>query len=332
MHPTSPDRLEPVIRLLAGAGSVGLVSHRRPDGDAIGSCLALGGALEAAGKRVRIVNEDPVPEALAFLRGSERVELASGIGEPIGVEVVVALDAAGEDRVGDGAWAAFRTGVPVINLDHHISNTRFGSVNYVDAASPATGQIVFELIREAGWPLPQAAAEAIYAALSTDTGSFRYPSTTGRTYRIAAELVDAGLDVGEMNRRLYENYPLRRLLLLRGLLQDMEIHAGGKVVAAKLTRRMAEEAGMETGDTEGLIDVIRSVDSVVVAVLFEELPDGRIRVSSRSKSPLADVGAVCAVFGGGGHILAAGARMAGPIDAAAERFLNEVSRRLDGLD
>lgn len=323
---------EAIISLLDGAGTIGIVSHRRPDGDAIGSCLALGAALEAIGKQVHLVNEDPVPEGLEFLKGSDRIQWAGGIAEPLSVDVLVVLDAAGADRLGDAAWAAFGGARPVINIDHHISNTRFGDLNHVNAQAPATGEIVYELIRAAGWPVTDAARDAVYAAISTDTGSFRYPSATGRTYRIAAELLEAGLDVGEMNRLLYENYPMRRLLLLRGILRDMEIHAGGRVVAAKLTRKMADEAGMQPGDTEGLIDVIRSVDSVIVAVMFEEMTDGKIRVSSRSKSPKADVGAVCAVFGGGGHTLAAGARMAGPIDQAAERFLNEVSKRLDGLD
>ena len=125
---------------------------------------------------------------------------------------------------------------------------------------------------------------------------------------------------------------MRRLFLLRDLLESMEVSGGQRAVSVKLTRSMAESAGMEPGDTEGLIDVFRSIGTVVVAVFFEELPDGKIRVSSRSKSDEINVGEVCAVFGGGGHRLAAGARMRGPIDDAAERFMNEVEKRLDGND
>ncbi|MCB1079339.1 MAG: bifunctional oligoribonuclease/PAP phosphatase NrnA [Verrucomicrobiae bacterium] len=332
METTGNDSFERILALIGTASRVGLLSHRRPDGDAIGSCLALGGALEAAGKTVHIVNDDPVPEGLAFLPGSERIRVAAEVTEPIGIDVLIVLDAAGADRLSEVAWGAFETGKPVVNVDHHVSNTRFGDLNHVDAHSPATGEIVFELIRAAGWPLPDGARDAIYVAISTDTGSFRYPNTTSRTYRIAAELIDAGLQVGEISRLTYENYPMRRLMLLRGILRDMEVHFDGRVIAAKLTLQMAEETGMHPDDTEGLIDVIRSVDSVVVAVMFEEMNDGKIRVSSRSKSSTVDVGAICGVFGGGGHTLAAGTRMAGPIDAAAERFLNEVSKRLDGLD
>lgn len=328
----TPDNasFDAIVAELSAARSIGILSHRRPDGDAIGSCLALAGALAALGKEVHIVNDDPVPDGLTFLPGSDAILVASKVATPLPVDVLAVLDAAGADRLSETAWAAFQNSGRVLNLDHHISNTRFGDLNHVDAVSPATGQIVYELIRHAGWPLPDGARDAVYAAISTDTGSFRYPNTTGKTYRIAADLIESGLNVGEMNRLIYESYPLRRLLLMRGILRDMEIHDDGRVVAAKLTRKMAEDAGMQPGDTEGIIDVIRSVDSVIVAVMFEEMTDGKIRVSSRSKSATVDVGAVCAVFGGGGHTLAAGTRMAGPIDSAAERFLKEVSQRLDG--
>jgi phosphoesterase RecJ-like protein len=331
LMPPENASFDAIVAEFSAARAIGILSHRRPDGDAIGSCLALAGALAALGKEVHIVNDDAVPDGLRFLPGSDAIRVAAEvIAAPIAVDALAVLDAAGADRLSETAWAAFQNRGRVLNLDHHISNTRFGHLNYVDAVSPATGQIVYELIRHAGWPLPESTRDSVYAAISTDTGSFRYPNTTGKTYRIAAELIEAGLNVGEMNRLLYESYPLRRLLLMRGILRDMEIHDDGRVVAAKLTRQMADEAGMEPGDTEGIIDVIRSVDSVIVAVMFEEMTDGKIRVSSRSKSTAMDVGAICAVFGGGGHTLAAGTRMAGPIDAAAERFLKEVSQRLDG--
>ncbi|MCB1230449.1 MAG: bifunctional oligoribonuclease/PAP phosphatase NrnA [Verrucomicrobiae bacterium] len=319
-----------IAEAISKAASIGILTHRRPDGDAIGSCVALGEALEALGKRIFLINADEVPDSLRFLSGSERFEVASEISQPYPVDLVIVLDSAGHDRVGDEAWNALSNAGLVINIDHHISNTRFGDLNYVDAKSPATGQIIYELISDQGWRLTTDGRDALYAAISTDTGSFRYPSTTAATYRIAAELIDEGLDVGGISQKLYESYPLRRLFLLRDLLQKMEVRDDGRVVAIKLTLAMAEAVGMRPGDTEGLIDVIRSVDTVIVAVFFEEMADGKIRVSSRSKSTVVDVGQVCAVFGGGGHQLAAGTRMRGPIDDAADRFLTEVSRQLDG--
>ncbi len=330
--PSADVALPEIARVITEADRIGILTHRRPDGDAIGSSLALAESLIALGKEVRLVNEDAVPDALRFLDGSRRFEKAGDLTEAVVVDLIIVVDAAGRDRVGDAAWDAFANRGYVINLDHHISNTRFGDLNHVVASAPATGQLIHQLITTRGWPMPEAARDALYVALSTDTGSFRFPSTGAETYRIAADLVDRGLDVGEMAQRLYESFPMRRLLLLRDLLRDMEIRDNGRTIAVRLTRSMAEAVGMREGDTEGLIDVIRSVDSVVVAVFFEEMIDGKIRVSSRSKTPRVDVGEICAVFGGGGHRLAAGARMGGPIDSAAERFLNEVATRLDGLD
>ena len=331
-QPLPEHSLAEIAEVLSGAKSVGILTHRRPDGDAIGSSIALAQALEAQGKHVTLVDEDEVPDTLQFLSGSEAFLTPAQIEESVPVDAVAVLDAAGRDRVGEGAWGAFSNQGPVINIDHHISNVGYGDLNHVDATSPATGQLVFDLITQNGWELTPAGRDALFAALSTDTGCFRFPSTGAATYRAAADLVDRGLDVGRVSQQLYESYPLRRLLLLRDLLQDMEIREDGRLVAVKLTRVMAEAVGMRPGDTEGLIDVVRSVDTVIVAVFFEEMTDGKIRVSSRSKSPQVDVGEICAVFGGGGHQLAAGARMAGPIDAAAEKFLTEVANRINGIN
>lgn len=332
----SPNRdqatLSEIAGVIAEAASIGILTHRRPDGDAIGSSLALGESLLELGKEIRLINEDAVPDSLNFLGGSQRFERAADLTSPVTVDLIIVVDAAGRDRVGDVVWDAMANRGQVINLDHHISNTRFGDLNHVEPAAPATGQIIHQLIASQGWPMPDTARDALYVAISTDTGSFRFPSTGADTYRIAADLVDRGLEVGDMAQRLYESFPMRRLLLLRDLLRDMEIRDDGRTTAVKLTRAMADAVGMREGDTEGLIDVIRSVDSVIVAVFFEEMIDGKIRVSSRSKTPRVDVGEICAVFGGGGHQLAAGARMSGPIDSAAERFLKEVATRLDGLD
>lgn len=302
-----------------------MISHDRPDGDAVGSAVGLGLILEAIGKEVRIVNRDPVPETLSLLGGSDRVEAPS---EKIEADLVLVLDSAEESRIGDEVWAIVPGGVTRINIDHHISNPGFGDINLVDPAAPATGQIVFELAEFAGWPVEEDAASQLYAAISTDTGSFRYPATSATTLRIAAALVERGVDVGEINRVLYESFPRRRVEALRLLLQTLRFDADGACASVMLPRRVSEELGLRAGDTEGVIDTIRAIDSVVIAVFFEELEDGRIRVSSRSKTEEFGVGEICAEFGGGGHTLAAGARLPGPIEEARERFLGAVCDRL----
>ncbi len=314
-------RIEAAHRIL-------VISHDRPDGDAIGSTLALGLILRRLGKTVRMVNRDPVPESLAFLPGSDQLHTpVTPVEVDPAFDLVVALDSAGRDRIGDAVWA-LAPGVPVVNLDHHVSNTRFGDWNHVDTAAPATGQIVYQLAAAARWPLDAAIGENLLAAISTDTGSFRYPSTSAETLRIGAALLELGVDVGRVNQSLYESYPLRRVEAMTRLLAGLRLDFDGRCASVRLPLALTEELGLQLGDTEGVIDVIRAIDSVRIAVFFEELPDGKIRVSSRSKEERYSVGAICAQFGGGGHTLAAGARMAGPLESAVERFLEKVGEGL----
>lgn len=310
---------------IEAAASVLVASHDRPDGDAIGSSLAMGLILRKLGKEVVIVNRDPVPESLAFLPGCDLIVRPGG---RVDADLLVVLDAAGADRVDASVWQMAEAVKTTINLDHHVSNTGFGDLVHVDPSSPATGQLVFQLARLAGWPLDAAIGENLLAAISTDTGSFRYPSTSAETMRIAGEILELGVDVGRVNQMLYESYPLRRVEVLRVLLQGMRLDFGGRCASVRLPLAVTRELGLQVGDTEGVIDVIRAIDTVRVAVFFEELPDGKVRVSSRSKEERYNVGSICAGFGGGGHILAAGARMTGPMDEAAERFLGAVGRVL----
>ncbi len=315
-------------KAIADAKSIAVVSHDRPDGDAIGSTLGLSTYLRNEGKSVVAINADVVPSALRFLPGTESIQQP---GPPFKVDLLISVDAAGKDRISDIVWQSVAECKTVINIDHHISNTRFADLNYVDAESPATGEIIFQLIEHISGKqaVTTETADNLYAAISTDTGSFRYPNTTAKTYRIGADLIDAGADVGRINQELYETYPQRRVELLRELLQEMRFDFDGRCASLQLRLEAIRRLNIQPGDTEGLIDVIRSIDSVVVAIFFEEMPDGKIRVSSRSKNSGADVGEICGSFGGGGHTLAAGTRMAGPISEAVERFISAVGRVLE---
>ena len=304
-----------------------LISHVRPDGDAIGSQLGLGFALLAAGKSVRMFNEDGLPDNLAFLRGSDRIELPPA--EPVDVEVVIALDTATRPRLGDACLHAASKGKLWLNIDHHISNPKYGDLNLIDATSPATGEILYELITALDLPLPEESRDALYVAVSTDTGSFQYPSTTAKTYDMAADLIRRGLDVGTINSNTYDNHPFRRLALLRALLNTLELTADGMVAYWTLDEKTRVDLALNAEDSEGLIDVIRAIRGVQVAVFFEELPDGKSRVSMRSKDRRYDVCQIAAEFGGGGHALAAGIRMKDPLDLAKARVLAAIQRRID---
>ncbi len=305
--------------VIANHQSFVIMSHVRPDGDAIGSQIALGFSLMAMGKTVFLVNEDGVPESLAFLKGSEKVTTPPA--EALDVEVAIALDTATKPRLGDASLHAASKAKVWLNIDHHISNPAYGDINLIDATKPATGQIVYELVKALGFPLPDETRDAIYVAVSTDTGSFQYGSTTAKTYRMAADLVERGLDVGKVNADTYDNHPYRRLELMRELLNTLEISEDGLLANWELRDETRVKLELQPDDSEGLIDLIRSVKGVLVAAFFEELPGGKIRVSMRSKNRSVNVCDVAAQFGGGGHALAAGIRMAGPLEEAKTKVL-----------
>jgi phosphoesterase RecJ-like protein len=304
-----------------------LLSHVRPDGDAIGSQLALGYALMALGKSVRLINEDGLPENLAFLPGSGRIE--SPPADPFEVEVAIALDTATYPRLGERALHAASKAGLWVNIDHHISNTRYGDLVLIDVTSPATGQILYDLITTLGLPMPAETRDAIYVAVSTDTGSFQYPSTTAKTYDLAADLIRRGVDVGTINSATYDENPYRRLELMRALLNTLERSPDGIVAHWELRDQVRVELGLLPEDSEGLIDFIRAIRGVRVAVFFEELSDGKIRISMRSKDRRLDVCKIAAEFGGGGHALAAGIRMNGPLAEAKARVLGSIRNRVE---
>lgn len=321
---------EQIAETISGAKQIAVLSHDRPDGDAIGSLVGLTLLIEQnLDCKALALNNDGVPQALKFLPECDRVILPRDFDANLleQTDLIIALDAAGRDRISNRVWSALPKKT-VINIDHHVSNTRYGDINLVVDTSPATGEIVYELAAASGWEIDRAIAENLFAAISTDTGSFRYPNTTSKTYRAAAAMIDAGVDVGLINQQLYESYPLRRVECIRDLLQELKLSCGGKCASVRLTREVKNRLQLGAGDTEGVVDIIRAIDSVIVAVFFEELDGNKIRVSSRSKLLSANVGKICERFGGGGHNLAAGTRMSGPIEDAEERFIAEVEKVL----
>src|SRR5438876_363594 len=222
------------------------------------------------------------------------------------------------------AFTAVRSAKIWINIDHHLSNPGYGDLVHVDPTAPATGQIIFDLIKSQDFPFDREIAENLYAAISTDTGSFQYPKTSARTFEVAAELVCTGIDVGQLSQQLYENYPRRRVELLRELLRTMRFERDGRVASFSLALQTAAELQVLPEDNEGLIDHLRAIRGVIVAVFFEELADGKVRVSMRSKNEGIDVSAICQKFGGGGHKLAAGARVRGTLAEVESRILEAI--------
>ncbi len=313
--------LEEIANVLRTRQRFVVMSHIRPDGDALGCTLAMALCLKALGKDVTVWNEDGMLHKFRFLPGSELVTTPPD--EPQEFEVVLALDTAVQNRVGRCLQAVKRADL-WINIDHHVSNDHYGDLAYIDPVAPAAAQVLFELFQQNGLPLTSEMAENLFVGISTDTGSFQYPNTTARTYEIGAELIKLGVQVGKLSQNVYESYPRRRLELLRALLNVLQLTSDERVASFALTAETAASLGVKPEDNEGLIDHIRSIEGVVVAAFFEELTDGKVRISLRSKDPRIDVCKVCAVYGGGGHKLAAGARISGSLQEVQERVLQTI--------
>jgi bifunctional oligoribonuclease and PAP phosphatase NrnA len=302
-----------------------VASHVRPDGDALGSTIAFALWLQSIGKTVAAWNEHGVTQRYRYLPRHELITEPEPVPRPF--DVVVALDNSVKNRLGtvlDGV-SSVRT---LINIDHHVSNEGYGDLNYVDPTSPATGQILFEFFKAIEAPLSSEIAINLFAAISTDTGSFQYPGTDARTFNAAATLVAAGVDVGSLSRKMYDNQPRRRLELLRHALNEARFSCDGHLASYSLSLAAVDQLGVLPEDNEGIIDHLRSVEGVVAAVFFEELPEGTVRVSARSKDPRVDVCEICKLFGGGGHPLAAGARVRGTITQVEERFLEAICHEI----
>jgi phosphoesterase RecJ-like protein len=313
-------------RVLREHNKFAVLSHVRPDGDALGSTLALALSLKGLGKEVRAWNEEGMLEKYNFLAQAEL--LTQPPSEPEDFDVVVALDTAVQNRLGT-TTSAVRHAKLWINIDHHPSNPRYGDLVYIDPTAPATGQILFEFLTNQNFPITPEIAENLYAAISTDTGSFQYPNTTVRTFEIAAELVRCGVEVGRISQLLYENFPRRRIELLRELLGTMQFGCDRKLAWFSLSKAAALALGVIPEDNEGLIDHLRATRGVIVAIFFEELIDGKVRVSMRSKNEVVDVCAICTQFGGGGHVLAAGARVRGTLPEVEKKIVEQACAAIE---
>jgi phosphoesterase RecJ-like protein len=312
-----------ILDIIAANTSFLVLTHYRPDGDAIGSQLALALLLKNLGKQVEAWNDDPVPAKFRFLPHSDLIRQPPAT--PKTFDVVIAIDLSVWNRAGTGT-ERIAGRKHFINIDHHVSNDKFADVNWIVTESPASGQIVYDLMKAGGFPITKDIAACLFAAISTDTGSFSYANTTAASLRAAAELVETGLNVGEISRHVYESYPRARLHLLQMALADLKLAEHNRVAYYWVTNDMFQSSGAKREDTEGLIDYARSIEGVLIAVLFEELPEaGKIRISLRSKHPKIDVNSIARHFGGGGHREAAGARLTGTPREIEQKVLAAIS-------
>ena len=319
-----------VIDVVQKSRSFLLTTHVNPDGDGLGSELALARWLASQGKRVRIVNADPLPSRYGFLdRGGEfgRWDDEGSRAHLGDVDAVFVLDISRWERLGEMAAPLHAFRGPRVCIDHHPYENGFADMHLIDDSASATAELVHELLGRLGARLTLAELEPLYVAILTDTGSFRFSNTTPRALEIAAEAVRAGVRVDHLYSTLYESFSPERMRLLSRVLADLRLECGGRLAHFLVTRSMLADSGASEDDTEGLADYPRTIRGVDVVLFFLETREGGTKVSLRSRGEGFDVNALASRFGGGGHARAAGISFQESPDKIRE-FLLDAARAL----
>src|SRR5438874_7302604 len=307
--------LEEVLKQIEQRRHFVLTSHARPDGDAVGSPLACGQILRSLGKKAELVMHDPVPRIYQRLPFADKVLHSQRVNGRYDAAIVLECDSIQRTRL-DGLEGRF-----LINIDHHKSGRAFANVNWIDPQAVATAEMVYRLAREAGVEISPEIATCLYTAVLTDTGAFMYEGTNEHTFGLARELVLAGADPVRCARNIYFGHSTAKMRLLGAALSNL--HREGPLALISVTQEQMELCGAREEDCEGLVNYALAIQDVEVAAFFRELPDGRLRLSLRSKGQW-NVAAVAEHFGGGGHQCASGCSLDGPLSTATARVLAEL--------
>jgi phosphoesterase RecJ-like protein len=298
-----------IIQQFNNSNKIIVVTHTHPDGDAIGSLIAMGMSLEALNKKITLYCESLIPAVYRFLPEVHRV--VNKIGN-LNYDMAVILDCGDLSRVGQ--TVSYLDQIPVIvNIDHHVTNTRFGHLQLIDTSACATAEIVYRLIKQMGLTFSKSVATSIYTGILADTGSFRFSNTNKAAFAICQEMVEIGVDPHNIAQHVYGTYSLSRIKLLNLALDSIELSENGKLSIMTLTQKMFDETNTKPEDVDGLINYAQRIEDVEVAALIQEHQNGnensrttnRFHVSLRSDGTF-DVAAIAAMFGGGGHSSAAG--------------------------
>ena len=299
-----------------------IASHVRPDGDAIGSQLAMAYALRALGKEARIVNRDPPPLPLLSFPGVADIEIAERIDDT--GDAVIVMETGDLSRTGvAGLDAGF-----VINIDHHVGNTMYGAVNWFDVSAAACGEMVFDLVRELRVPLTYEIAVHVYVAILTDTGSFHYSNISPRTFDTCRQCVEAGVNPQAVARAVFDSNSLGRLKLFGAVLRGMQLDAAGQVATLTVDEQLLADCGATYEDTDGLINLPLTVKGIQAVIFFKKIGPDDWRISLRSKGNI-DVNAVAKQFGGGGHKNASGCSATGSLDGLKALFQKRVLEQIE---
>ena len=300
-----------------------LSSHSRPDGDSIGSQLAMAYALRAMGKEATVVNADPPPPPIMAFPGVSDIRIASSVeGE---FDAAIIMECGDLKRTGVSGLERFL----VINIDHHPGNSAYGQINWFDASAAACAEMVYEVVRALGVPLTREIATHVYLAILTDTGSFHYSSISPRTFDICRECMEAGVDPVLVARNVYDSNNMGRLKLFGAVLGAMQIDQAGRIAIVYVDHEMARLAGGTYEDTEGLVNLPLTVKEIEAVVFFKQEKGDEYRVSLRSKGDV-DIGSIAKEYGGGGHKNAAGCTVSGPIEELQRAMVEKIEAAIDG--
>lgn len=296
-----------VVAAIQARKSFVLTSHARPDGDALGSQMALGLALEALGKTVRWIDHDPAPQPYRHFPSVDRVEVCSQFTGDVDAVIVMECNALSRPEV-----AGFE-GKFVINVDHHGGNTMYGDVNWFDESAAAVCEMTAEIIDALGVKWTPQIATHLYLGISTDTGSFRHANITRRTFEICRRIAEAGADPEQLARQIYDSFSIGRVVLTGEMLHAMELHHGHRIAILYYDDELLKKCGATTDDTDGLVNIPLGAKDVQAVALIKKQSTGEFRVSLRSKGDV-DVRAVAQKWNGGGHRNAAGCNISGSLD------------------
>jgi len=313
-----------LLRLIEKNSRFLVAAHRNPDGDAVASTLALSNGLAEMGKDVLAYNADPVPLTFAFLPGAAAmVREVSAESAPFDVGFI--LDSGELSRAGEHLAGLCTT---LVNIDHHRDSELFGEVNFLDPAASSTGVLIHRLLKNCpAYRFSTQVASCIYTAIVADTGSFRFANTDGESFRIAAEMLETGIDPAEISHQLYENQQACTLRLLARALASLEVSHEGRVATVTVTLADMEQTGAGPAHTDSFINYPRSIRGVEVALLYRQEKEGLFKVGFRSRKGI-DVGRIARELGGGGHANASGATVAGTRDEVEMIVLERVRAEL----
>ena len=300
-------------------------SHKNLEGDAIGSMMALAELIKALGKEAVVFPPEEMPESYLFLPGVNKVK-TNPFNKAKDYDAACIVDCTDIERLGQAQDALYMTR-PIINIDHHVSNSIFGTINWIDSAASCSGEQIFELFEKMDIPLTKNAAMHIYAAILTDTGSFRYSNTTERTHQIAAVVLSKGVKGSDIYRRIYEETHKSSLDLLSVALSTLDITKDGKIAWIKVSRAMVKNQKAEIDPTLDFVSFPRSIKGVKIALAFREVGRGLVKVSFRSNEGV-DVNKLAKSLGGGGHRAASGCALKGTIGEVEEAVLLKAKKYL----